>query len=211
MRVGPKNSGRLRRGLRAAIAVLAVGYPTALVCVILALRLLGDDWWVTSVALYLPMLGFALPLPFIVLLLALGRRWRLLWLQLVSLWLLLFPLLGLVVSWRSYPGDGEPSFRVLSYNVDSGNGGFRPLADEMLSHSPDIVFLQELPHWRVEEMTAQLRPIFPNILAIDQFMVASKFPIISSDMPPRIPFYGQLRSPRYARLVVATPLGITLK
>jgi vancomycin resistance protein VanJ len=207
MEAGTKKRGRLRGWLRKAITVVAIGYPVALVLVILALRLIGDDWWVTGVALYLPRLAFGLPLPFVALLLALTRRWRLLWLQLASLWLLLFPLAGLVLSWRSYPADGEPKFRVLTYNVNSGNGGFSTLTDEIMSHSPDLVFLQELPPWRVEEMKAQLVRTFPNIVATDQFMVASKFRVLSSDTPPRIPYFGNLRSPRYMRFLVETPLG----
>jgi len=207
METRQKKGGRWRRGLRKSLSVLAIGYPVALVLVILALRLVGDTWWATSVALYLPRLGFAIPLPFISLSLLLTRRFRLLGLQALSLWLLLFPLLGLCISWRSYPADGEKSFRLLTYNVDSANGGFRPIVDEILAHSPDVVFLQELPPWRAEQMKAELSPMFANIASVDQFMVASKFRIISSDQPPRLQFYGRDRSPRFMRFVVDTPLG----
>lgn len=195
------------RWLRSAHGAFAIGYPVVLVGVVLALRFAGDDWWVTSVALYLPHIGFALPLPFIALSLLLARRWRLLALQLVSLWLLLFPLLGLTLSWRSYPAAGEPSFRILTYNVDSGNGGFRALSDEILSHSPDVVFIQELPDWRASGMQAELAKGFPHIEHDDEFMVASRFRILSKDVPPRIPFFGRERSPRFRRFVIDTPLG----
>lgn len=203
----PKQRGRLRRWFRASLAVLAVGYPVALLIVLLALRFISEDWWVTAVGLYLPRVGFALPLPAIALGLALTRRWRWLALQIVSLWLMLFPLMGLVVSWRSYPADGERSFRILSFNVDSGSSGFQPLVDEIISHSPDIVVIQELPDWRAQQMKTQLSPFFANISARDQFFVASKFPIVSSDIPPGIPFFGRLRSPRFMRFVLETPLG----
>ena len=53
---------------RAAL-VLSALYPAALVLIIAAFLILGERWWVTAVALYLPRIGFALPLP--VLLLAL--------------------------------------------------------------------------------------------------------------------------------------------
>ena len=207
MKTGQKTWRRARRWLSGALGVLGVGYPLALLCTIFALRFMGDDWWVTSVALYLPRLGFALPLPFVALPLALMRRWWLLCLQLLSLGLLLFPLLGLRLSWRGYPADGERAFRVLTYNVDSGNGGFRPLIDEIVAHSPDLVFLQELPPWRAEERKKQLAPTFPNVVADDQFLVASKFRIVSNDSPPPIPFFGRERSPRFRRFVVDTPLG----
>jgi len=43
--------------------------------------------------------------------------------------------------------------------------------------------------------------------ADDQFLVASKFRIVSNDSPPPIPFFGRERSPRFRRFVVDTPLG----
>lgn len=207
MEAGRKKGGHLRRLLRATLTVLAVGYPVALVAVLLAFRFIGESWWVTVVALYLPQVGFAIPLPAIVLALALARRWRLLLLQVASLLLLLFPLLGLSISWRGYPAEGEPSFRVLSYNVNSANDGFRLITDEILAHSPDLVFLQELPQWRWDGVKAELSATFPHIVAEDEFMVASKLPILSSESPPALPFYGRQRSLRFMRFVVETPLG----
>lgn len=207
METGRKKGGRLRRLLRATLTVLAIGYPVVLVLVVLALRLIGEAWWVTGVVLYLPQAGFAMPLPMLALWLGLARRWRLLMLQGFSVLMLLFPLLGLTLSWRTYPTAGEPTFRVLTYNVNSAHDGFRPVADEILAHSPDLVFLQELPHWRAEGLTAELAPTYPNIVSHDEFLVASKFRIVSSDEPPHIPFFGRERPPRFMRFVVETPLG----
>src|SRR3954465_40494 len=124
MSTAPKQRGGRRRWFRATFAVLAIAYPVALLLTLLALRFIGEDWWVTAVGLYLPRVGFALPLPLLALGLVLQRRWRLLALQMVSLWLILVPIMGLVVVWRTYPADAERSFRILTYNVDSGSGGF---------------------------------------------------------------------------------------
>jgi len=202
-----KKRGRLRRWFLATFSFLAVGYPVALLLAVLTMRFVGDDWWVTSVALYLPRVGFALPLPGIALVLAWGRRWRLLGLQVVSLWLLLFPLMGLTLSWRGYPADGEPSLRLLTYNVNSGNGGFRELADEIVAHSPDVVFIEELPEWRVAQMKAQLAPLYKSITSSDEFLVASKFRIVSSETAAPIPFFGRVQPARFMRFVLETPLG----
>lgn len=207
MQMERKTRGRWRRWLSSLVTVLAIAYPVALLLVVVLLRWVGERWWVTSVALYLPRLGFAAPLVILLPLLLLTRRWRLVMLQGVSLVLLLFPLLGLSLSWRSEAAGDEPALRVLTYNVDSGNGGFPQLAYEILSRKPNLVFIQELPPWRFEEMKALLAPHFPNIDAEDQFMVASTFRIVSRETPPRIPFYGQLRSPRFRRYVIETSLG----
>src|ERR1700722_936883 len=107
----PKSDGdaapipsRARRTARVLATLLAIGYPAALLAVV-ALRFIGERWWVTTVALYLPRLGFALPLPFVVLAAAL-RSARLLALQASSIALLIFPLLGLRLGGPRPPTPG---------------------------------------------------------------------------------------------------------
>src|SRR5215831_19129275 len=78
-----------------ALRLLAVSYVALLVVVVLALRLVGERWWVTDIGLYLPRVGFALPLPPIAFAAAVTRRWRLLATQAVAGGLLAFPIMGL--------------------------------------------------------------------------------------------------------------------
>jgi len=75
----------LRRSLRLLTVVCAVGCPIALAAIILAFRFIGERWRVTLAAMYLPRIGFALPLPFIVVPLHYLRAPRLLALQALSL------------------------------------------------------------------------------------------------------------------------------
>jgi vancomycin resistance protein VanJ len=197
---------RLRRWLRAALFALACAYPIALFGVWLMLAFIGERWWMAGVALYLPLVGFAIPLPPLVLALALARRWKLLILQVASLLLLLFPIMGLTLSWpRSAPASGR-TLRVLSYNVNSGHGGFPALKREIISHRPDLVFVQELPNWSSKDLEAELRE-FPHIAHTNDFFVASKFPIVEQVYPERLPFYEARRSPRFMKVVVDTSLG----
>ena len=44
----------------------AIAYPLLLLVAAVALRFVGERWWVTTVALYLPRLVLGAPLPFIV-------------------------------------------------------------------------------------------------------------------------------------------------
>jgi vancomycin resistance protein VanJ len=200
---------RLTTWLLRALTMAAVAYPLSLLGVLLLLRVVGERWWVTTTLLYLPPAGFALPLVVLVPTLALARRRRLLALQLVSLWLLLFPLMGLTLSWPSGPAPGEPRLRLVSYNVNSLNGGIGPVIDEIKGFSPDIAFIQELPDSRFEQVAAELRPTLPHVEFKGEFLVASRFPIETQETPPKIPFFGQLRSPRYMKVVLETPLGKT--
>ena len=84
--------------LRRILLILALAYPIALLAVIAGLRFIGEQWWLTTAALYLPRLVFALPLPALVLALAWFGPRRALWAQLAAALLLLFPLMGLRVS-----------------------------------------------------------------------------------------------------------------
>lgn len=198
---------RIRRWVLGVLRALAVAYPLSLLGVCILFSYVGERWWVTGIALYLPRVGFALPLLLLVPGLALARLFRLLALQLVSLWLLLFPLMGLTLSFPSAPGPGQPALRVLSYNVNSANGGMRETLAEVTAFAPDVACLVELPDSRFEEARQALLPKYPHIWTQGEFLVASRLPISSHETPPRIPYFGKLRSPRFMKLVVETPLG----
>src|SRR5262249_3896652 len=84
LRVEPLNTPVVRAMLR----MLAIGYPVALLIFIVSLRFVGEKWWGTTIALYLPRAPFALPLlPLVVAIVWLGPR-KLLWTQLLAFGLL---------------------------------------------------------------------------------------------------------------------------
>ena len=198
-------AARLKRIVVRAFGALAVAYPLALISAWLMLRFVGERWWVTGVLLFLPPQGWLLPLPCVLLPLLVLRRWRLALLQLVSLALVLFPLMGLTLSVpRGATGQG-PKLRVLSYNLNSGRGGIRPTIAEIESKNADLLFLHELPD--SDEMIEELRPRYSHIERSTEFVVASRFPIVSTALPSRIPFFGVARSPRFWKVVVDTSLG----
>lgn len=91
----PARAGRFGRLLRRLTLILAIGYPLALVGVVLALRFVGEQWWVTLVAMYLPRAGWALPLPVVIGAIMVWGDRRLLLLQIVSVAIIIGPLMGL--------------------------------------------------------------------------------------------------------------------
>jgi endonuclease/exonuclease/phosphatase (EEP) superfamily protein YafD len=191
-----------RHSLLAAIAVV---YPALLLSLVVLLRYVGERWWVTGIGLYLPRIVLATPLAFIVVALALAGLRRFLWTQVVALLLLLFPLMGFVPPWPASRARSAPTLRVLSYNIDSGNGGADEIVREIDRAAPDVVFLQEVG--ALEPLTSLLRARFPTVQESNQFVVASRYPVISASDPDKLDYEGRHRSPRFVRQVLDTPLG----
>ena len=191
--------------LRRAVVAAAIVYPFALAGAALALRFIGERWWLTTVALYLPRIGLAAPLPFAIAGLFLCGRSRWLWTQAVSVLLLIFPLMGLVVPLPHFPDGKSARIRVLSYNINSALGGVNNLAEEIDRYSPDVVFLQESSG--TDELKRALRSKYPTVEASGQFLAATRFTIVSITYPERLPFDGRVRSPRFLVYVMDTPLG----
>lgn len=187
------------------LRVLAIGYPAALLAIILVLRFAGERWWVSSALLYLPRLGFALPLPFMALLLLLsGRRWLLLT-QLAVVVLLLFPLMGLRLPGAPSRRDGAFHLRVASYNVATGPHGAEPILEDLRGTGADVILLQETDRSLYEALTAGFAGY--QVHTSGQFLIASRFPVNETIEPPTIIHRGKARSARFVAYRITTPAG----
>ena len=194
-----------RTWLRRACTALAVLYPVCLLGAVLAFRFIGEKWWVTGAALYLPRVGFAAPLPFIAIALSGLRLYKLLWTQLPAILVILFPLMGLALPGRAQTAGSAPVLRVLSYNINSALGGVDNLVEEIERYSPDVVILEEMSSHDRIELALQSR--YGSIRVSGQFLVASRFPIVSSYEPEKVTLHGRARSPRFIRVAIETPIG----
>lgn len=194
-----------RRRWRSGIAACACVYPAALLALSLAFYWIGEGWWLTAAGLYLPRFVFGLPLPFFVLTLWATGRPQLLWTQIVAAALLLFPLMGGVLPSPTSPSPNRAQLRVLSFNVDSALGGVPTIMRSISAEAPDIALLQETGgSWPLREA---LREHYPFVQSASQFLVASRYRIASSTEPDRLAFFGRLRSARFMRYSIDTPLG----
>jgi vancomycin resistance protein VanJ len=191
--------------LRRSAIALAWAYPAGLVLVLLAFRWLGEDWWVTAAALYLPRAGFGLPLLVLLPALLLFRAYRALWPLLLAAVLLVWPLMGLSVA-LPWPKRDPTALRVLSLNANSCVSGSKAIAASILQYRPDLVLLQELSSARTP-LEAELRRHYRNVQASTQFIIASRFPIIETSDPDRAHVLGTEHSARYLRHVLRTPRG----
>lgn len=200
----------LRWGTVAAswlFALFVVGY-------VAALRLFGETWWVTTVAMYLPHWVLLAPLAALALAaLSFGPRLLLL-LHAGAAFTVLFPLMGLVLWGANDPTPGAPRLRVVSYNVGSGARSIGGMVEQIVALQPDLVLLQESAP-EVNEAVANALPDF-STWSSTQFFVASRGPILDSYEPPKVQLKVKLeqddarvddRSPRFVRVTAETPLG----
>ncbi|HEX4340374.1 MAG TPA: endonuclease/exonuclease/phosphatase family protein [Polyangiaceae bacterium] len=199
------NEGRAATLLRRGVLLASALYPVALVFVVLVLRYIGERFWLLGAIGYLPRLGFGLPLPVLVVALLVLRSWRLLALQLVSLLLLVFPVMGFVIPSSPSAGPG-PVLRIMSYNINSALGGGEQIAQEIEALSPDVVVMQEIGK-SGDYFAERLRARYPNIRVSTQFFLGSRYPITPGPEPDHVSLYGTPRSPRFTEQVLDTPLG----
>jgi endonuclease/exonuclease/phosphatase (EEP) superfamily protein YafD len=187
--------------LRRLVLGVAVAYPIALLVTTATLRFVGEAWWVSMVGLYLPRIGFALPLPVIVVALRFFRMRWLLRLQAVSAVVLVFPLMGFVVPLPMFANRDQPTMRVLSYNVNSGHDGVEAVLGEIAHYSPDVVLLQETGgHRGYESIGGPLKARYPTVEAAGEFIMATRYP----PSPNRA---DSIAGDNFQREVLETPLG----
>jgi endonuclease/exonuclease/phosphatase (EEP) superfamily protein YafD len=187
------------------VRAVAIAYPTLLLAIWISLRWIGEAWWATTAGLYLPYAFFGLPLPFVILATWLKRMRSLAWAQAVGLFLLVFLIMGFVLPWPSSADASAPKIRIVSLNVNAGRAGPEKIVDAIASYSPDVVLLQEIA--RSEDFEPALRARYPTVSASGQFALASRFPLVRVVEPEKLPYYGQLRSPRFIEYVLDTTLG----
>jgi endonuclease/exonuclease/phosphatase (EEP) superfamily protein YafD len=199
-------SPRARPGA-AVLRFLAIGYLVALVAVVAALRLGGERWWLATLALYLPRIGFGFPLPFVVAVLLRARSYRLLPTQIACAFVVLFPLMGLRLGGPQAPTPGAWRFRIFTANIGNGAEGIASVVARARSADPDVIVLEEVADTPFE--VERLRAGFAGYAfwSSGQFAVASRFPIAGAELPPPLPL-GDRRVPRnYARCRLITPAG----
>jgi vancomycin resistance protein VanJ len=192
-----------KRSIGRVATVVAFASPASLIVTCLLLRFVGEDWWVTAVALYLPRLGFAVPIVVASALLLVAGVRRLWWTQLVAVLVLVFPLMGCVLPWPAAGRDGS-ALRVMSYNVHALDHNTQPIADAARRFNADVAFFQE--YSSESSLMAELRAQFAFVQDTGQFLVASRYPTRTSE-PPKFAFQGEPHSPRYTRNEIETPLG----
>jgi endonuclease/exonuclease/phosphatase (EEP) superfamily protein YafD len=194
--------------LRRVVEWTTLAYVAGVLAVTVLLAAVGERWWVTSVALYLPRIIFAAPLPLLVLTLWRWGARRYLALLGVTLVVILVPLMGFTVPAPSLPfgrSAPAPRVRILSYNVNAAAGGVANLSAEVDRFAPDVVLMQEVAD--PNPLATALRARYPTVLVSDQFIMAARYPVVTRVEPDKLAFEGHRRSPRFVQVTLQTPLG----
>jgi endonuclease/exonuclease/phosphatase family metal-dependent hydrolase len=167
-----------------AAVVCACLAPHAVIFALQHVR--GVPVWLAELARFVPYYWMLVPgVLAAVLSMALPRWWLLLGVG--NVFLLVTVTMGL--QWNS-PGDPDVTgthVRVLTYNVKAfqaihRQGGFSAIEQEIRRQQPDIVALQDADGWvsaRSETAPQVAPPMFglPYVVAIGQYVVASRFPL----------------------------------
>jgi vancomycin resistance protein VanJ len=198
-------ASRLRRLMTWLLVAAVCGYALALLAVILGFRLIGERWWVTTVGLYLPQAGFALPWPVLTVALAIWGPRRLLLVQLLTAWMVAVPLMGLQISRPARPAPDATTFRVLSYNVNWGRRGDEALLRQLEEARADIILMQEVG----DRQRGLFRSRLPgyHFDTHTEFFLASRFPIQETFKPPEVVSDERNWAPRFVRYTLQTPRG----
>ncbi len=187
--------------------MLAAAYPLALLAVIVMLRFIGEQWWVTIVALYLPRLGFAIPLPFTFAATWWWSRRIMLVPQFIAIYLILFPLMGLNLGIaRASATVSGSAIRLVSYNIDTGSRGVAGIVAQVRGLDPDLVLLQEVHESLRNELTAAF--VGWRVDQHGQFFVATRYPIRSVYVPPPLSYSTGEGGARFVAYLLETPLGL---
>lgn len=173
---------RPRRRSRLATAVLlgCGSYAALILALWIFLSALGDRWWVATALLYGPRWFAGLPLLALTPAAVAWER-RGLWALAAAFLLLIGPVMGFCVPWRTWLAKPSrmPRVRVLTCNVNYQNHHPEILFDLIATTDPDIVALQE---WtpRHDDPTTKLGPgwqIHPD----PGMCLLSRFPIKEAD------------------------------
>lgn len=179
---------------------LSWAYLASLLGILALLWFIGESSWFGLVLLYLPRAPLALPLLVTVPLSLISGSFYLVVTQLLCLWLVLFPLMGLKPPSRHQASGQEPFIRVLSYNVWFANRGVDAIRAEVERAQPQIVLFQAV-NTRAYAVLEGEPFVHWHTLRLARLAIASRFPIAEHQL------FEDASGAPFARFTLETPLG----
>ncbi len=178
----PPNQSRRLSCAGCALIALSAAYLAAVAALMLAQRYVGERVWFVTWVTYAPQHAAAIPVAPLLLWAVLARSSRAVLLNLASLAVVFFGLMG--YCWHLDPGPGPDTLRVMTYNIHYLDGGLEPVARTIAAEKPDVVVLQEVsprpgkphPMGLIKTRLPQYRFASHKGLA-----VGSKYPIVHTE------------------------------
>jgi endonuclease/exonuclease/phosphatase (EEP) superfamily protein YafD len=169
-------------GKARVVRALAIAYVIALVLIALSMRYVGERWSVTTLLIYLPRLGWIVPLPVVVLLLFAVNERRLGYLLTLFVPIfVVFPLMGLKLGGSS---NGTQAVRLMTWNTFYGRNDNGAILEAVNIEQPDVFLSQATGHRTKELFREQARGY--TLDTDDEFFIATKFPIVEKHVPPHL-------------------------
>lgn len=178
-------SGRWLRGCRWALAFASVAYLAALIVGLLLIQWVGERYWLFSLLLLLPPLGWLLPLAALSPLCLIVRP-RLCLLHLLGAAYVLFVFMPLHWSFSARP-EGEV-LTILSNNTgDRRTRTLFPLVEEV---RPDIIALQDASASQGRALARVRGEPLMQVVQHAHFVLVSRFPIVRSGLIEDVHYRG---------------------
>ena len=164
---------KLRR--KSTLCVLVWLYVLTLFIFLCCLKLIGERFWVFSLALFVPPHLFLLP-AFIVFIICLRLRFLLYFYYTVYLGVII--LLFFDFEWSRH-STLEDSISILTHNV--GRSTYTSLNSVIALRNPDVIVLQEARPKKIERFYRQHYPSY-NVKRVEEFLLVSKWKILESKL-----------------------------
>lgn len=189
---------------RAFARLLGAAYLIGLFLVIFAMRVIGERTWAVALLLYLPRIGFAFPLPIVLLghFLTNDRR-RGIVVLLVSAPLIFFTLMGYQLGGRHE--TATPVIRVMSWNTYFGRLENETIRYLVAKENPDIFIAQATAKRTRDLFTVETGGY--TIDHHDEYFLATRFPIVEKYVPPNLP-EDPAHAANFVRWTLQTPFGL---
>jgi vancomycin resistance protein VanJ len=181
-------------------------YFAGVVGVWLLIRWAGDRWWLATFVMFAPRWVWLLPL-LVVAPIALIRQQRL-WTHiplLLGATVVFFCVMDFRIPSSGWFSRSTPRFRVLTCNVEGGQGNRVALRELILRHQPDAVLLQECSDW--DENEERVFPAGWHIRRAELLLIATPHPILQTHehQRPSLPSPGTRINGLYC--LIDGPLG----
>ena len=148
--------------IAAKTSILVITYVTLIALWAMVWLLVGDvTWWLTLLNRVVPY--FFVPVPILLALMLLARRFKSMSLLVVPL--LIFGSLYYPYLWpTSAPTETAADLSVMTYNILFSNAQYDAVANIILTHRPDLVALQEVQPEMMDVLKERLAAEYPYFL-----------------------------------------------
>lgn len=127
------------------LTILSASYLAVVLIVLAGIKLLGERWWPATILLFSPRWSFLFPIPLLAVWAGFRRKWLALGLQTLTAGIVLGPLMGLCIPWKTLFSStpvGE-HVRVLSLNRGTKDLDSKTFTTLVANGRYDIVCIQE--------------------------------------------------------------------